>query len=271
MELACPKCGRIGRLAKAIPAGKIVRCPRCKETFQALPPDSEPIPVNLSIVNDEPSIISEASIIHAKKPSRGFWALVILMPFVFGGGVFAGRISSPKAAEPTPPPTASVDRTEDNFNKLINPVTTAAIYWSETEAKLRELCVEASAYLLDRKHLIGPGEIAAMLTVCGRVECDWRGKEKCMGADFVVGLYAEMLLEGTESEDALRILANLHRLRPNKQPNQTAAKCEVTRKSTYNILKMGKMISLENSLDQLLSNVNLVQGNEAFSYHRQTD
>jgi len=201
MELVCPKCGKVGRSASPIPAGKVVRCPGCKETFHALPPDSEPIPVNLPIVIDEPSIVKEASIIHEKKPARGLWALVVLMPFVFGGGVFAGRFSSPKAAQPipTPPPTPSVDRMEDNLNKSINPISTAAIYWSEPKARLRELCVGASAYLLDRKHLIGPGEIAAMLTICGRVECDWRGKEQCVGADFAVGLYAEMLLEGTSN------------------------------------------------------------------------
>ena len=289
-EIVCPRCGKVGKTAKSLPLGKQVKCPACKSSFRIdESPAEEP---SLKSWGSEPLPAEEPAIVHdvigenfpikvehqegisrraskTKRLGRGRVILSIAAGIsAFGAGTLAGRAS--KVDESKPSTAATTETAEIAFNRAINPISIASIYWSEPEDELQSVCVGASKILTDRKFLIGVGEVAAMLTICGRSEMNWRGNEKCVGSEFVAILYCEMLTQGTKSEDAIRILANFLRVRPNAESKVSASKCDETRRTTYNLLKAGRIITLENTLDQLLSISNMVQGNESFRYHRQT-
>ena len=206
MELVCPKCGKVGKSQSVVP-GQAVRCPACRESFQV--PINEPDPV---VVADQP-------IARKTQPSRLVWITSALIPLAVIGGVAIGWASvpsrTPRTQELEPSaPVAAPEPALDDSKKPSDPIMIAGLYWAETETEIWQLCLLGSENLIQRKILVGPAEIATVLAICGRAEHDWRGGEKCVGSGFPVLLYVEMVSEGTRSEDAVRILANLYRVRP---------------------------------------------------------
>jgi hypothetical protein len=287
-QIICPHCGKTGRTTNPLPFGKQVKCPACKASFRV----GEPWPETQELATEEPAIIRDEVIEHLpikieiregvstsasnpSKPGMGWGVLIVAIGVLaFGGGLLVGSSSKVEAPPVRPPAVkaevSEVEKEDNEFNRLMNPISVASIYWSEPESTLREICAATTKALMERKIPIGLGEVAAMLVICGRTETAWRGREQCSGADFIATLYFEMLVQGTKSEDAIRILAKLHSVRPGAAPQPLAFDCDQSRRLTYKMLKAGRIITLENTLDQLLSCVHMVQGNEAFRYHRQT-